>query len=72
MLCRLFDLQEFFKEFDQWWSRGRHLHAKESAEEVDVDNYLDQLGVNQGNAHLVPIWNIFVWAPNKMQFAQTR
>ena len=31
----------------------RHLHAKESAEEVDVDDDLDQLGVDQGNAHLV-------------------
>ena len=35
-------------------TRG-HLHAKESAEEVDVDDDLDQLGVDQGNAHLAPL-----------------
>ena len=37
----------------------RHLHAKESAEEVDVDDDLDQLGVDQGNAHLVPLCKRF-------------
>ena len=37
----------------------RHLHAKESAEEVDVDDDLHQLGVDQGNAHLAPLCKRF-------------
>ena len=37
----------------------RHLHAKESAEEVDVDDDLNQLGVDQGNAHLAPLCKRF-------------
>ena len=36
-------------------SNDIHLHAKESAEEVDVDDDLDELCVDQGNAHLVPL-----------------
>ena len=30
----------------------KYLHAKECAEEVDVDDNLNQLSVNEGDAHL--------------------
>ena len=40
------------KRVDVKKHKHKHLHPKEGAQEVDVNHNLDQLGVNQGDAHL--------------------